>query len=485
MKRYGLGRFTLSGRTLLPAAVILALLAAAALTGILTAQAQNGPPRVANVEIISTPATGTSYGVGEQITVKVTFDQQIVAIFSGDAQRPQLKLSIGGIQNRTARLIDHDREADGANALIFRYTVAANDLDDYGISIIPKPGGDRPTTPLTLPGGARVSGDGDDADLELGQHIIAVAYGHRVNATTPEPPAQVQAVPREASIDITWEQPGRIRPSFYIVERSYSGEPPPGELGRSVRERVSGHRRSFNDHFNLYNGATYVYRVTGYQDNWHHSRLSAAATITFRWAEQCDPQNPQPRVKNGCLPAPPPAPTSIATPSPTPTQTPTQMPTPAPTAAPTPGATATATPTRTPAPTPATTEPLEPPRVTAATHNSVTLDWSHLVGADGSFQISPTANGFHISRRAVTDLKYTSIVELPLGETAYRDTGLLPGTLYTWRVYEDHPLHRYNLIGEVTHTTMPDPTPTATLTATPAPDPTSAAADDNAATGQN
>ena len=433
MKRYGFGKFTFPGRIALPAVVALALLTAAALTGIFTAQAQTPTPKVANVEIISAPASGTSYTTGERIEVKVTFDREVLLRFWNDNQRPQLKLSIGAIQNRTAHNVDHEPWEGGDDVLIFSYVVTDDDHENYGISIIPKFGPDGLISPLSVPSPGRVfNADGGstatdgDADLRIpGEHIITQAYGHRVNAYTPEPPANVRAVQHRASIDLTWEQPGSIRPDYYIVERRFHGDPPAGESAGPIAIRTSAHRFTFNDYFELYNGATYEYRVQGFQNNHHHSRISEKATVTFNWTEFCDPKNPQPRVRNGCLTEP--------------------KPTPAPTA--------------TPAPTPA---PNAAPRVTGATHDTVTLDWSELIGAGGAFQISSTANGFHLSRRSSIAVEYTDIVELPLSATSYQDTGLLPGTTYTWRLYEDHPQHRYNLMGEVTHTTLPDPTPTPT-----------------------
>ena len=435
MKRCGFGRFTLPGRVMLPAMVALALVAAAALTGIFTAQAQGDPPEVANVEIISSPASGTSYGVGENIDVTITFNQQVAVIFGNDEQRPQLKLSIGAIQNRTAHHIDHGPEVGGGDVLLFRYTVTANDHENYGISVIPKLGSDGLIAALSLPDGGRIEGDSGDADLRLREHIITLAYGHRVNAATPEPPARLHAVQRYTSIYLSWEQPGSISPDYYLVERRFHGDPPEGEPDIVVLQRTkSGNRFNFYDTRGLYNGATYEYRVQGFQNNLHHSRISQPTLVTFTWTEECDSNSntPRSRVKNACKAAP----TLAAVAAPTPT------PTPAPNAA---------------------------PRVTAETHNSVTIDWSRMIGDGGTFQVSPTANGFHLSRRASTDVEFTNIAELSLSDTSYQDTGLTPETTYTWRLYEDHPQHRYNLMGEVTHTTSAAP---STTSPPPTPGPT-------------
>ena len=435
MKRYKFGGFTIPGRIMLPAVVALALVTAAALAGIFTAQAQNGAPKVASVEIASSPASGTSYSTGERIVVRVTFDQDVLVQIGEHNEVPQLKLSIGAIQNRTASsdgTLHYAPGDDGDDVLLFSYTVTANDHENYGISIIPKLTSDGLASPLVMPDGVRVYTAAGDADLRLGEHIITLAYGHRVNAATPEPPARLHAVQRYTSVYLSWDQPGSINPDYYLVERRFHGDPPEGEPDITVLQRTkSGHRFNFYDTRGLYNGATYEYRVQGFQNNGHHSRISEPTLITFTWTEECDSKSPRSRIKNACKAAPTLA--AAATPAPTPT--------PAPNAA---------------------------PQVTAATHNSVTIDWSRMIGDGGTFSVSPTANGFHLSRRASTAVEFTNIDALSLSETYYQDTGLTPETTYTWRLYEDLPHHRYNLMGEVTHTTSAAPV-TASPTPTPGP----------------
>ena len=85
------------------------------------------PPLVAEVEIVSAPQAGSTYGTGEAITVEVTFDKQIHV--TGE---PVLTLSVGA----------HSRDAgfatgSGTTRLTFRYTVQEGDRDDDGISIAP------------------------------------------------------------------------------------------------------------------------------------------------------------------------------------------------------------------------------------------------------------------------------------------------------------------------------------------------------------
>ena len=437
-------------RLSLAAALVLAVAAAAALAGIFTAQAQSGPPAVSNVEIVSSPASGTSYGVGEAIRVKITFDQDLLLQGVDDALRPQLKLSIGDIQNRTARFIDHSPEDGGNDVLFFQYFVAANDRENYGISIDHQLVADRWVSPLVVPAGGRVyafSNAQIDANLDLGDHAITKAYGHRVNATTPEPPANVRAVSVANGIRLTWEQPGSIVPPQYVLWRNDT----------DADDAVSwfwvfDSQTEYTDTADLVVGHRYEYRVKGYQGGslWAPdiSRVSETVRVTY------SPTQPTPAPTATPLPTATPAPTATPLPTPAPTATPTPAPTPTPAATATPAQTA--------------------PSVIAVAQNSVTIDWSAVVGEGGAFQVGPTANGFHLYRRAAGSVEYTSIAELPLIQTSYQDTGLQPGTAYTWRLYEDHPQHQHNLIGDVTYTTLPAPTPTPAASPTPAitPNPT-------------
>lgn len=85
------------------------------------------PPKVTEVEIVSTPQAGATYATGEAIEVEVTFDEQVHV--TGE---PVLTLSIGA----------HSRDAafatgSGTTRLEFRYVVQEGDLDEDGISIAP------------------------------------------------------------------------------------------------------------------------------------------------------------------------------------------------------------------------------------------------------------------------------------------------------------------------------------------------------------
>ena len=451
MPRISLNHSIIPRKMRLPlvAALLLALAASAALAGIFTAQAQSSPPAISNVQIVSAPASGTSYGVGEAIRVKITFDQDVLLHGIDYSLRPQLKLSIGAVQNRTAHFIEHSPEAGGNNVLFFRYFVSANDRENYGISINDQLVHDRWVSPLSVPAGGRVYAFNDarvDANLDLGDHAITKAYGHRVNATTPEPPANVQAVSVANGIRLTWDQPGSIVPPQYVLWRNDT----------DAADAVSwfwvfNSQTTYTDTADLVEGHRYEYRVKGYQGGslWAPDISRASATVRVTYS----PTQPTPEPKPTATPLPTATPAPTATPTPTPAPTATPLPEPTPTPA------ATATPAQT------------TPSVVAVSQNSVTIDWSAVVGAGGTFRVGPTANSFHLYRRAAAAVDYTSIATLPLSQTSYQDTGLQPGTQYTWLLYEDLPHHRHNLIGDVTYTTLPAPTPTPAASPTPAPTP--------------
>ena len=92
-------------------------------------------PSVVGVEITSTPASGNVYGLGEVIEVQVTFDEVVYV-----APPLGLALDIGAAPRRVAAY----STGSGTTTITFRYTVAALDQDDDGISIGPNAlGGDR------------------------------------------------------------------------------------------------------------------------------------------------------------------------------------------------------------------------------------------------------------------------------------------------------------------------------------------------------
>ena len=122
-----------------------------------------GPPRIVSVAVTSGPGldNGTTYGVGEEIRIEVTFDQRVEV--EGD---PELALDAGG-----PRLAEYD-SGEGTETLVFVYVVTASDDDDDGVSV----GDDA----LRLDGDD-VIGNGAGDGAELAHDEVGAQPGHRVD----------------------------------------------------------------------------------------------------------------------------------------------------------------------------------------------------------------------------------------------------------------------------------------------------------------
>ena len=126
---------------------------------------QDPAPVVTRLDILSTPASGDTYGEGEEVLVRVFFNERFVV--SG---LPRVALTIGA-ERRFAvddtRLVRSDRIID------FVYRVQAQDRDSDGFSIA--------ADALTVDGGAIRDRTGNEADLSLAGHTVTNAPGHKVN----------------------------------------------------------------------------------------------------------------------------------------------------------------------------------------------------------------------------------------------------------------------------------------------------------------
>ena len=126
---------------------------------------------VSGVSITSTPASGDTYRLGEQIDVTVTFNRTVNVVTTGGT--PRLALTVG----LNTRQADYT-SGTGTRSLVFRYTTASGDVDEDGIGVA--------AGALTLNSGA--INDARDATvaatLGLGTHAISAAADHKV-ATPP------------------------------------------------------------------------------------------------------------------------------------------------------------------------------------------------------------------------------------------------------------------------------------------------------------
>ncbi len=123
-------------------------------------------PAVAGVRMISAPASGNTYTLGETIEVAVRFDQAV-----GVSGMPNLALTLGSATARAA----WNRTGASPTTQIFRHVVQAADRDADGLSI--------GASALALGGGTIRNLRGRDAALGLGSHALGNQRAHKVDGS--------------------------------------------------------------------------------------------------------------------------------------------------------------------------------------------------------------------------------------------------------------------------------------------------------------
>ena len=126
-------------------------------------------PTVSSIAIVSSPARGDTYELGERIEVAVEFNIAVTA-----TGRPQMALTIG-TETRHATFSRSDGES-----LFFAYDVHEEDRDEDGISIA--------ANPLILDGGTITADDGA-VDADLAHKAVSADGGSKVNGSLFSPPA--------------------------------------------------------------------------------------------------------------------------------------------------------------------------------------------------------------------------------------------------------------------------------------------------------
>ena len=121
------------------------------------------PPKVKDISLVSSPAQGDTYGLGETVELVVEFDRAVAATGS-----PQVALTIG-TRTRYATFSAWSR-----HSLYFGYTVQKEDVDDDGISIA--------ANALIL-GGGTIKAEASTIDADLTHEALAAQHGVNVNGT--------------------------------------------------------------------------------------------------------------------------------------------------------------------------------------------------------------------------------------------------------------------------------------------------------------
>ena len=136
-------------------------------------------PQVQGLGVSSRPCNGKAYGAGEEIRVRVDFDDGMDVTGS-----PRLGLKVG---DRTRRALYLGTLGLGGQALCFGYRVQADDSTQEGISIAAEA--------LTLNGGSICGISlGIEADLDLGKHFL-------LSDPTPKVDGRVVTVPHVVGLD--------------------------------------------------------------------------------------------------------------------------------------------------------------------------------------------------------------------------------------------------------------------------------------------
>ncbi len=145
-----------------------------------TGTGTNTAPTVNNVDVTSMPDRATSYGTGEMIQFTVTFDQTVTVTGT-----PEFEFCLGSSDGgsctdgsppptrRRAAL----SSGSGTPALVFSYSVVADDMDDDGIWF-----GDRT---IKLDTGDAIVGTMGGLTAVLTHPVGSTKTGHKVNVTVP------------------------------------------------------------------------------------------------------------------------------------------------------------------------------------------------------------------------------------------------------------------------------------------------------------
>ncbi len=130
-------------------------------------------PRVSRVAWQSSPGPDSTYVLGDVVSVRVYWDQQID--FPTYGHEMSFAFQIG----ENSRRVNWYTRTGGHTDVAFRYTITANDLDADGISLLEDAFRFHTSTPPTRRGGTAL------VDVSLGAHAVMNAAGHKVDGRVP------------------------------------------------------------------------------------------------------------------------------------------------------------------------------------------------------------------------------------------------------------------------------------------------------------
>lgn len=240
-------------------------------------------PRITSISIVSTPASGDTYGAGETIEFLVKWNQMVVGL---NQPYPSLNVRLGSgmkgsTDGRTSRIA-----ISNADVSRFRYTVQAGDQDTDGVSI--------PADPLVVPAGSFILNPQNNADAVLTYAGLAAQSGHKVNGgvdnVRPVKPTNLNALPAAAEqprtwISLTWRMPAGDDTITGYQYRRKVGAGSWGEWTDLPSGTVDQTSHKFDS--NLTRGTTYTFRVRA-KDSAGAGPASDEVTVTIPNAVAAD-----------------------------------------------------------------------------------------------------------------------------------------------------------------------------------------------------
>ena len=126
------------------------------------------------VSVTSSAGTDSTYAIGDAIDITATFTEPVTATTAGDpVAGPRIAFTLGAA---TKHAVYHS--GNGTSALVFRYTVAEDDADTDGISVV--------ENGLALNGGAIADAAGNAPTAAQLEHPALAAQGsHKVDGVRP------------------------------------------------------------------------------------------------------------------------------------------------------------------------------------------------------------------------------------------------------------------------------------------------------------
>ncbi len=177
------------------------------------------PPAVTAVAVVSDPGDDDTYGLNDEIRVRVTFSEAVSVDTAGGTPRLKIKLDPAYGEQWA-----NYQGGTGSNSLAFTYTVAEPNLSTQGIAVL------RDT--LELNGGdIESAATNTDADLSHGglYHDPDHTVDWRLQPTpTSAPTSLTVAGASTSSLWVSWTKPGGHRAAGYEL-RYYAGAADPAD----------------------------------------------------------------------------------------------------------------------------------------------------------------------------------------------------------------------------------------------------------------